>query len=132
MSGVKDQNNFIDVICQYTATGNIIPLRIRVRDTDGEYHCFTIKGLENCHIRANINRPTEPWCTVTHGVSNAGYRYLIPLSLSDSFSTPMIICGKSREFHKSVSFFYCISLVLSLDTFVLCCIISTVYNPPEA
>lgn len=33
----------IDVICQHTKDGEIIPMRIRVTDEDGVYQIFTIK-----------------------------------------------------------------------------------------
>lgn len=63
MSGIRELNNFIDVICQYTADGNIIPLRIRVKDGDGEYHSFTIKGYKE------LSHPGEyisPYGTMVH------------------------------------------------------------------
>ena len=63
MSGYKENNNFIDVICRYTSTGNIIPLRIRIKDTDGEYHNFTIKGYKE------LSHPGEyisPYGTMVH------------------------------------------------------------------
>lgn len=34
----------IDVICQHSKDGTIIPLRIRLLDEDGEYQTFTVKG----------------------------------------------------------------------------------------
>ena len=34
----------IDFICQHTMEGKIIPLRIRLRDEDGELQEYTIKG----------------------------------------------------------------------------------------
>jgi len=37
----------IDFICQHTMEGNIIPLRIRLRDEDGELKEYTIKGYRD-------------------------------------------------------------------------------------
>ncbi len=47
MSAIADKgNNCIDVICQHTRDGNIIPLRIRVKDEDGMFQTFTIKSYK--------------------------------------------------------------------------------------
>ena len=35
----------VDVICQHKSNGNIIPLRLRFKNDDGEYETFTIKGF---------------------------------------------------------------------------------------
>ena len=37
-------DNKIDFICQHTMDGAVIPLRIRLRDEDGELQEYTIKG----------------------------------------------------------------------------------------
>ena len=37
----------VDVICQHSADGTIIPIRVRVKDEDGEYHAYTIKGYKD-------------------------------------------------------------------------------------
>ena len=37
----------IDLICQHTMEGVIIPLRIRLRDEDGELQEYTIKGYRD-------------------------------------------------------------------------------------
>ncbi len=37
----------VDVICQFSQEGNIIPLRIRVKDEEGEFHIYTIKGYRD-------------------------------------------------------------------------------------
>lgn len=33
----------VDVICQHTKTGDIIPMRVRVTDEDGIYQAYNIK-----------------------------------------------------------------------------------------
>ncbi len=37
----------IDVICEHTATGEIIPLRLRVRDDNGEYQSYRIDSYKD-------------------------------------------------------------------------------------
>lgn len=39
--------NRIDLICQHTMVGNIIPIRMRLRDEDGELQEYTIKGYRD-------------------------------------------------------------------------------------
>ena len=41
MSRVIDQ---VDVICQHKADGEVIPLRFRLMNEDGQYETYTIKG----------------------------------------------------------------------------------------
>ena len=46
---VKDKNSLsqrVDVICQHSRDGRIIPLRIRLMDEDGEFHVYAIKGYK--------------------------------------------------------------------------------------
>lgn len=44
---VKERDNRIDVICQHTRDGKIIPLKIRVKDEDGEFQSFTVQGYRD-------------------------------------------------------------------------------------
>jgi ribosomal protein L36 len=37
----------IDLICQHTMSGEIVPLRIRLRDDDGELREYVIKGYRD-------------------------------------------------------------------------------------
>ena len=37
-------NSRIDFICQHTMDGAVIPLRIRLKDEEGELQEFTVKG----------------------------------------------------------------------------------------
>lgn len=41
------EKNRIDLICQHTMDGKIIPMRIRLRDEDGELQEFTVKGYRD-------------------------------------------------------------------------------------
>lgn len=47
MGRVIEQNQFVDVICQHKTDGTIIPLRIRIKDEDGIYQEFNIKGYKD-------------------------------------------------------------------------------------
>lgn len=46
----------LDVICQHKKDGNIIPLKIRLQDEDGEYQAFSIKSYR-C---TNLNKAVDP------------------------------------------------------------------------
>ena len=64
MFSASDHNRFIDVICQYTTNGTIIPLRIRVKDEDGSYQTFTIKAYKEL---SSPNSYQSPYGTAVHG-----------------------------------------------------------------
>ncbi len=40
---ILETYKYVDVICQYSKDGKIIPLRLRLTDEDGERQAFTIK-----------------------------------------------------------------------------------------
>ena len=43
----KLSENRIDVICQHSRDGGVIPLRLRVCDEEGELHAYTIRSYRN-------------------------------------------------------------------------------------
>lgn len=47
MGAVDEKTMYVDVICVHQTDGHIIPLRIRIRDEDGEYQKYTIKGYRD-------------------------------------------------------------------------------------
>lgn len=53
----KDIDNFVDVICQYTREGKVIPLRVRMRDEDGIYHEYTIKKYKEASHSGSFQTP---------------------------------------------------------------------------
>lgn len=63
MGLTDNKNNFIDVICQHTADGNIIPLRIRLKDEDGIFQTFNIKGYKELSTPAKY---ISPYGTIVH------------------------------------------------------------------
>ena len=44
----------IDVICQHSKDGTVIPLKIRVQDKDGEYQAYAIQGFQEQEHRGGI------------------------------------------------------------------------------
>lgn len=40
-------DNRIDLICQHTVEGKIIPLRMRLRDEEGELQEYSVKGYRD-------------------------------------------------------------------------------------
>ena len=55
--------NEIDVICQMKHTGEVIPLRIRLQDSDGQYHNFNIKGYRPLSREGTYTSPDGIMCT---------------------------------------------------------------------
>ncbi|WP_092873714.1 hypothetical protein [Acetitomaculum ruminis] len=37
----------VDVICQHSKDGSLIPMRVRVKDTEGEYQIYNIKEYKD-------------------------------------------------------------------------------------
>lgn len=63
MTAIAEQNKSIDVICQHTKDGDIIPMRIRVQDEDGVFQTFNIKGY------TELSSPSQylsPYGTIAH------------------------------------------------------------------
>ncbi len=56
-------NQFVDVICQYTKDGKIIPLRVRLQDEDGLYQTFTIKKYKEL---SHAGEYKTPYGTTSH------------------------------------------------------------------
>lgn len=47
MGSIRVENQPIDVICQHTTDGKLIPIRIRLTDEDGQRQCFNVKGYRD-------------------------------------------------------------------------------------
>ena len=47
----------IDVICQHSSDGTIIPLRVRIKDEEGESHVYNIKGYKDLSHRGALELP---------------------------------------------------------------------------
>ena len=47
----------IDVICQHNSDGNLIPLRIRTKDDEGDYHAYTIHKYRLLDLHPGSDNP---------------------------------------------------------------------------
>jgi len=55
---VMERNRIaVDVICQHTKDGNLIPMRIRVKDEEGEYQTYTTKEYRDVSHRGTRTTP---------------------------------------------------------------------------
>ena len=53
------QRQKIDVICQHTKEGEIIPMRIRLVDEDGMLQTYNIKSYKDVTIHGSYNMPNS-------------------------------------------------------------------------
>ncbi len=47
MSRILKQENKVDVICQHTRDGAIIPIKLRVVDEDGQYQTYLVRSYKD-------------------------------------------------------------------------------------
>ena len=52
------QNRAIDVICQHTREGNMIPIKIHIQDEEGEFQTFVVKSYKDLSHKGNFTMPT--------------------------------------------------------------------------
>ncbi|MCR5108972.1 MAG: hypothetical protein K6B28_12520 [Lachnospiraceae bacterium] len=53
-----DYNNKpIDVICQHTTEGYLIPIKLRFRDDEGEYQSYRIKSYKDLYHKGQFTLP---------------------------------------------------------------------------
>ncbi len=50
----KDINKNIDMICQHSADGTIIPLKIRMEDEDGAYQEYKVKAYKDLRYKGTL------------------------------------------------------------------------------
>ena len=60
------KNQKVDIICQHTHDGTIIPLKVRVIDEDGEYQTFHIKAYKCLSLSGEYLLPNEERVTSNH------------------------------------------------------------------
>ena len=53
----------IDVICQHSRDGTVIPLRVRIVDDDGEVQTYTIKGYKDVSHQGTRTMPDGMYVT---------------------------------------------------------------------
>lgn len=47
MGAIQEEVQYIEVISKFTIDGNIIPIKLKVKDEDGEFQSFMIKGYRS-------------------------------------------------------------------------------------
>ena len=47
MGRIMKQDNKVDVICQHSRDGTIIPIKLRVEDEDGQYQTYLIRSYKD-------------------------------------------------------------------------------------
>ena len=57
MGDIFEENKTIDVICQHTRDGRLIPLRIRLVDEDGENHVYSVKEYRDYSTHGSFQIP---------------------------------------------------------------------------
>ena len=53
----------VDVICQHSRDGTLIPLKVRVTDEEGEYQTYYIKGYKDHSHQGSRTLPTGVFVT---------------------------------------------------------------------
>ena len=53
----------VDVICQHSRDGGIIPLRVRVRDEEGEFQTYRIQAYKDLSHRGTRENPDGVFVT---------------------------------------------------------------------
>lgn len=54
---MRTEPKTVDVICQHSRDGTVIPLRVRIKDEDGEYQAYTIKNYKNLSHQGSREMP---------------------------------------------------------------------------
>ena len=57
MGAIAESPVFVDVICEHTSKGELIPLRMRVKDEDGIYQTFSIKSYKEISVPGTYQTP---------------------------------------------------------------------------
>ena len=60
---VMENLRTVDVICQHSADGTIIPMRVRITDEDGLRQAFTIKGYKDLSHHGTRTMPDGVYVT---------------------------------------------------------------------
>lgn len=56
----REKDRKADLICQFNMDGTILPIKVRIKDEDGEYQSFQIKSYRNMTFSGNVaTRDTE-------------------------------------------------------------------------
>ncbi len=64
--GMSDfQNKAIDVICQHSRDGTMIPLKLRIQDEEGEFQPYAVKSYRDFSHKGNFTMPNGIIATST-------------------------------------------------------------------
>lgn len=59
------QNKAVDVICQHTREGHMIPIKVRIQDEEGEFQTYAVKGYKDLSRKGSYNMPNGVTATST-------------------------------------------------------------------
>lgn len=51
------QNRAIDVICQHTKEGKMIPIKLRIQDEEGEFQTYAVKAYRDLSHKGSYTMP---------------------------------------------------------------------------
>lgn len=51
------QNRAIDVICQHTKEGKMIPIKLRIQDEEGEFQTYAVKAYRSLSHKGSYTMP---------------------------------------------------------------------------
>lgn len=77
------QNRAVDMICQHTREGNMIPIKIRIQDEEGEFQTYVVKGYKDLSHKGSFTMPNGITAT----------RTIFP------FDCKIIVFGRERVVH---------------------------------
>ena len=82
MSATVHYQQSLDVICQHKPDGSIVPLKLRLRDADGEYQAYMVKSYRCCGLTDEIKNPTYSRVMFECKINSFGRERIIKVSYS--------------------------------------------------
>ncbi|MCR5784118.1 MAG: hypothetical protein K6G40_00555 [Eubacterium sp.] len=82
MPGFVHYQKSLDVICQHKKDGNIVPLKIRLQDEDGEYQSFVVKAYRCTNLSKTIDPRRVPTVMFECKIQAFGHERIIGISYS--------------------------------------------------
>lgn len=95
MSAITEEENYIDVICQHTSDGHIIPMRLRFCDEDGQYQTYNVKAYKDITTFSYV---------MPNGVECNGHiwRFLCKIQVFDKIRTVKLMYNARENFWKLI------------------------------
>lgn len=94
---INPNDKFIDVICQYTKEGQIIPLRLRFQDEDGLYQIYNVKGYKEL---SRAGKYKTPYGTISH---TSNWRFLCQIQVLSRLVNVELFFNSNDNLWKIVS-----------------------------